>query len=375
MLTWEELGARSLARQFPPVEGRDVAAVVEVLHRAGPVQSQTARSPYLGLAARLPGVERDTISAAYESHQIVRGSNLRGTVHTSTAADHELLEVATRVGQRAMYARSWRLREHTIEEAWAAIEEFAHDDWHTADALQDFFAGWLAQHEPGHDGVVQQGGRYLTYGHGGLVRRPLTGGWEGQGRAGYRTATSILGDREAALHDTDGSLDALVRRHLSCHGPSSRQDLAWWSGLGLRVVDATLTRLAPGLATDHGPDGRTYYDLPDHPTPITTRGVRLLPEFDATLCAYEPRARDRFVDPDHFALLWNQRNALIAAPLMVDDRLTGSWRLEGSGARRRLEVRCFHRTRRPRKAELEEPAAALQQAFGVNLTGVELGSG
>lgn len=375
MLTWEELGVRSTARQFPHVEGRDAAAVVETLHLTGPVQSQTARSPYLGLAARLPGIERDTISAAYEEHQIVRGSSIRGTVHTSTPADHTLLEVATRVGQRAMYARSWRLQRHTLEEAWAAIEDYAHDDWHTADAVKDFLAWWLAEHEPDHDGAVESGGRYLAYGHGGLVRRPMKGGWEGQGKAGYRTATALLGDRAQALADPDGSLDALVQRHLACHGPASRQDLAWWSGLGLRVVDAVLARLAPALTSDLGPDDRTYYDLPQQPAATTPPDVRLLPEFDATLCAYDPQARDRFVDPDHFALLWNQKNALINAPLMVDGRLTGAWRLEGSGARRRLEVRCFPRTRRPRKAELERPAAALQQAYGVSLTGVEVSLG
>ena len=40
----------------PEVEGRDAAAVAEAVRRVGPIQSQTARSPFLGLAARLPGV-------------------------------------------------------------------------------------------------------------------------------------------------------------------------------------------------------------------------------------------------------------------------------------------------------------------------------
>lgn len=371
LLTWEELGARSLARQFPVIEGRDVAAVVRAVHATGPVQSQTARSPYVGLAARLPGVTRETITAAYESWEIVRGSNLRGTVHTSTPADHALLEVATRHGQRRSYERTWRLAERRVEDAWAATESYAAQEWRTAQELHDHLRAWLEAHDPGHDARIDDtAGRSLSFGHGGLLRRPLAGGWEGQGRPGYRAATALLGPRDDVLADVDGSLEALVRRHLACHGPSSRHDLAWWSGLGLTVVDGVLARLGPDLVTHRGPDGRDYHDLPDAPVPLELPGVRLLPEFDATLCAYDSKRRDRFVTPEHFARLWHQRNALIQAPLMVDGRLTGEWRLQGSGTRRRLDVGCFARTRRPRKAEVEEQALALQTAYGVTLSDV-----
>ena len=109
-MTWEELGARSAARQFGDHgSSYDVDAVVAALDATGPVQSQTARAPYVGLGARLPGVERDTISAAHEQWRVVRGSNLRGTVHTSTAADHALLEAVTRLALRTTYERTWRL--------------------------------------------------------------------------------------------------------------------------------------------------------------------------------------------------------------------------------------------------------------------------
>ena len=126
--------------------------------------------------------------------------------------------------------------------------------------------------------------------------------------------------------------------------------------------------------THQGPDGRDYHELSGAPAPIELPGVRLLPEFDATLCGYDSKRRDRFVAPDHFARLWNQRNALISAPLMVDGRLTGEWRLEGSGSRRRLQVGWYAGSRRPRKAEVEEQAAVLAQAYAVTLTGLDLAS-
>lgn len=385
-MTWEELAASTLARQFPGdlSPGDRPEAVAVALQRMGPVQSQTARSPYLALAARLPGVTHEALSAAYEDGLIVRGSTLRGTVHTSTAADHPLLEVATRVGQRALWARALRLDGATLEQVWEATEDYARDEWRSPAELVAQLRSWLTRHDPGSQARLDDtAGRYLGFGHGGLVRRPLRGGWEGQGAPGYRAARKVLGDgreRDALLTDPEAALGALVRRHLSCHGPASRRDLAWWSGVGLRAVDAALAAL-PGLVTSVAPDGQDVHDLPGmpsgsdaHPAQVVP-GVRLLPEFDALLCAYDPAARVRFVDEEHYRVLWSQENGLLLAPLMVDGRLTGHWRAEGSGRRRACVVTWFAGTRRPRRPEVEEQMDRVATAYPVTWTGLAITRG
>src|SRR6478735_3394143 len=131
MYSWEDLAGRALARQFPDVAGRDVDSVAQALHLIGPIQAQTARAPFLALAARMPGVTLETVSAAYDEHRIVRGSNIRGTVHTSTPEDNVLLEVATRVGQRALWQRTLKLDSTSLEDVWSGIEDFAREQWRT----------------------------------------------------------------------------------------------------------------------------------------------------------------------------------------------------------------------------------------------------
>ena len=367
--SWTDLAGHTLARQFPQVAGLDAEAVAETVRRIGPIQSQTARSPFLALAARLPGASNDAISAAYEDSCLVRGSTLRGTVHTCVPEDHPLLEVATRTGQRALWQRTFKLARTSLEDLWHGIEEFARDQWRTPAELGEHLDSWLSTHDPGAKPAKDaQGWRYFCFGHGGLIRRPLSGGWHEQGAPGYRTAAAVLGDRTDRIADVDGSVDTLVLRHLAAHGPASRNDLSWWSGLGLRVVDASLARLAGELAADEGPDGRTYVDLLDAPGQVELPGVRLLPEFDALLCAYDPAARERFVDPGDYRQLWLPANGLMLAPLMVDGRLTGYWRLPGSGTSRPLEVTYFVGTRRPSRSELAEPVAALEAAYDVEVT-------
>lgn len=377
--SWDELAALSLARQFPPVAGTGPAAVAEMVRRIGPIQAQAARAPFLAMASRMPGVTAEDIRSAYEELLIVRGSNIRGTVHTSTPQDHALLEVVSRAGQRALWARTLKLNTTTLEEVWDGLEEFAHEDWRTPEQLYAFLRGWLAQHDPAADPAIDNNaGRYLAFTHGGLIRRPLVGGWESQGAPGYRAASALLGDRGGILADTNSALDAIARRYLSVAGPASRHDFAWWSGLGLRIADATLARLEPETTAIEGPDGRIYYDLVDTPNPadrtarVEAPAVRLLPEFDALLCAYDPKGRDRFVSPQHLRLVWSRDNGLQPAPVLCDGRLTGYWRLPGTGRKRSCEVTWFAGTRRPRKSELDGPIAALEAAYGVTVTRITL---
>ena len=362
---WEELRGLSLARQFPEVAGCDADAVAETVRRIGPIQSQTARSPYVALGARLPGVTHAAVTAAYESHAIVRGSSVRGTVHTSTADHHVLLDATTRVGQRGTWARYLPLHNSEVEDFWRETEAFAADDWRTPDELHDHLRAWLREHGEQTPEVIDRSlGRYLTFGHGGLLRRPLRGPWSGQGTPGYRTATAVLPDRA----QPDEPLVEMVRLHLASYGPASRRDVAWWSGLGLRTVDALLERL--DLVWRDGPDGLAYADLPDAPPARELPGVRLVPEFDAVLCGYDPKLRDRFVTPADHERLWNRQNGYMAAPMLVDGRIGGHWRIEGTGRDKSLAVSSYAGHRRPRKAELAEPVAALCSALDVRIGSV-----
>lgn len=349
----EDLTAISLGRQFP--EGID--DVARLVSATGPVQSQTARSPFIGLAARSPGLTQERITAAYELGEIVRGSTIRGTVHTATPGQYAALGAATRVGQRTLWQRLLKLEHGTLDDLWAATEEFA-ADWRTPDELEQHLHGWLVEHEGRNPLEGQPIGRYLTFGHGGLVRRPVTGSWAGQGAPVYRTLPPTGPVRP---------IDA-VALHVRCHGPVSRHDIAWWSGLGLRVVDAALDEL--GLVGVAGPDGRSYVDVSSPPPGRSFEGVRFLPEFDALMCGYDPAARDRFADPAHLRRLWNQNNGMVLPPLLVDGRITGYWRATGSARKRPLEVVWFAGTRKPRKSELDGPVTALEAGLDITISGV-----
>lgn len=193
-------------------------------------------------------------------------------------------------------------------------------------------------------------------------------------------------------------------------GPSSCEDIAWWSGVNRTDIAEALAALGDELTTRPGPDGRAYHDLPepdglpgpdglpkpggppergglhgpDHPRKPehapgsapepdeVVPGVRLLPEFDALLCAYEPAARMRFIDPEHHRILFSSANGLCRPPMLVDGRITGYWGLDGSGRTRSLTAFWFAGTSRPRIDDVRRAARSVTRALPVRLSGVEL---
>ena len=110
-------------------------------------------------------------AAAYDAGRLVRGSTIRGTVHTGTPEQYAALGAATRVGQRTLWQRLLKLEHGTLEDLWAATEEFA-AEWRTPEELEQHLHDWLVAHEGRNVLEGQPIGRYLTFGHGGLVRRP-----------------------------------------------------------------------------------------------------------------------------------------------------------------------------------------------------------
>lgn len=378
-ITWAELGALSLRRQFPVA-----SRVTELVELIGPIQAQAARAPFLGIAARLATAGHASITAAYEGFDLVRGSTIRGTVHTSTAGVHPILDVLTRVSMGTRWAQVLHLDPTAAEHLWADTEAYAYDTWRTVPELRTFLFTWLSEHDsPAAAKEAAEGpvARYLAFAHGGLIRRPLTGGWEGQGRPGYRAAAAVLGDRSDWYADRERVLRDAVRLHIRCHGPSSRHDIAWWSGVSVKLIDTALASLNSQLTVRTGPDGRAYHDLIDQADSLRTDGlgksrdlpaVALLPEFDALLCGYDPPGRARFIAPEHHQVLFQQANGLIRPLMLVDGRITGYWRLEGSGRRRALTAYWFPGTRRPRVTEVRQAALSVTRALPLTLTEVQV---
>lgn len=370
--TWETLRAATLARQFPPTAGRDVASLVGLVTRLGPIQSQSPRAPFLCLSARMPGIRRETIEAAYESHALIRATSLRSTVHTCVAEHQRYVEAVARRTVAALDKRIFKIDDALLDLMRREIEAFCADGWQPSGPLDAHMLSWLGIHASPPSEHARQAAVALLRGHPGLIRRPLSGGWHQQAAWGYRAGASVL--RHEPMLADDGLL-ALTEIHLGAYGPATRADLAWWTGEGLRRIDAAVTALGDRIESRPGPRG-AYLDLAVRPTRDDYgRGdpaIRLLPEYDGLLLGYAPAGRERFAAAADLARIWSTANAVFSPALLVDGMLRGTWKLVKDQSGFILDVTVLANHRRPDLDEFTPQVDAVSAALGIVVNEVRL---
>ncbi|MDO9377478.1 MAG: crosslink repair DNA glycosylase YcaQ family protein [Nocardioidaceae bacterium] len=367
-LTTERLRAATLRRQFPSVRGRGTAAVVELYRRLGPVQTQVPRSAHLVVAGRLPGVARASVDGAFGSFAVVKGTTMRGTVHSALPDHHALSAVACRRPRALLTANHLLLDRLTPGDVDAEIERYCADGWRERADVVAHLLAWLDEHEPVADDAKRRTtlGRSLGWGHPGLVRRPHTDRWATRTDTLHRTASAVVEQAEAS---EDEAVAAMVRLHLAAYGPATRKDVAWWLGGGLRRVDAAVQRLGDELVRLVGPDGVEHLDLAEPPTGgQADPGLRLLSEFDGLLVGYAGPAHDRFLAARHLPEVWIRENGQLIAGVLHDQRVVATWRLVVDGGGHRVDVATLSGESPLPDDLFDDQVAAVAAATGTTIT-------
>lgn len=182
-----------------------------------------------------------------------------------------------------------------------------------------------------------------------LVHLPPAGMWGGRVDGPCALAESWLGE---PLVPADPA--PLVHRYLAAFGPASVRDLQAWSGL-TRLIEV-VESLRGGLRVFRDEGGRELFDLPqaDRPDPDTPAPARLLPEYDNVLLSHADRtrivnddARRRVITP------------AVAATVLVDGFVRGTWTITGDGAAAALRIRPFGRLGGTEREALRAEAESL----------------
>jgi len=369
-LTEEDLRRLTLGRQFPGHAGRDAAAVLEVFTRLGPLQSQVPRAPFLAASSRLPGVTYATMVALFESHQLLKTSNLRGTVHTSVRAQFGWLDAVARRTRTPMLTRNLGLVEVSAEQVVAEIEAFTTGRWCARADIVAHLRSWLAGRDPGAEigGTLAEN---LVWGHSSLVRRPKDPRWEKRTDVFHRLATDLVPELSRLEFPT--ALTELVRVHLAAYGPVGRDDLALFFGAGLGAVDTAVRALGAEVVQYVGPDGEDYLDLAEPPTGgELDLGVRMLGEFDGLLLGLHGRHRTRFLTAEQLPHLWSKANGLFTPAVLDGDRLVAGWRTLPAGHRTVIEVQMLDPYPPLPVDRFDKPVRAVQDVLGLEVADVRV---
>lgn len=367
-LSHDQLRRRTLRRQFPTIPGRGPEAVIELFRHLGPIQSQVPRAPFLTISSRLPGVSYDAVCSLFESHQLLKTSNIRGTVHTSLPEQFGWLDAVARRSRATQLRNVLKLHDVTPEQLAAEIEAFTSNDWTPRSEIVAHARAWLTERERGPalqrpDDLSDS----LLWGHSGLVRRPRDTRWEKRTDIYHQRARSLL--PELAEYEFEEALTNLVRIHLGSYGPALREDLAFFFSAGLGAVDKALRRLEDEVIHLRGPNDEDYLDLADPPQgDASDPGLRLLPEYDGLLVGYHGRHRTRFLTEQQLPKVWAKVNGLFSPVVLHGGRIVASWKTITKG--RRTDIEATMLDPHPVLADdlFDDAIAATEQVLGLKIT-------
>jgi len=345
-MTMRHLNRATLARQM--LLARHDTTVPAAVERLLGVQAQMPKPPFVGLWTRVHGVTREGVADLLRTRVLVRATTMRGTLHLMTAADYLALRTAMQAGldhglRAILGARLGGLdRERMVEVATAHLAQPRTFDEVRAHLLAAF---------PGGDERAMGYSVRLTLP---LVQVPgAAETWAYAAQAPFIAARTWL-KRPPARGDAP---DALVLRYIAGYGPVTVTDAQAW--LGIPALKPVFERLRPSLITLRGPGKAELFDLPDAPRPDaeTPAPVRLLPEWDNLLIG---RGDERFVPAARRKAVFLP-GLRVAATLLVDGTVAGTWTVERKKAAATLTVTPFGKLSKAVRAEVEqEGEAALQ---------------
>jgi hypothetical protein len=297
----------------------------------GGIQSQYAPNAYIRLATSVDGFRRDDLTRALERGALVQGTLLRSTIHLVSAREYWLYAAGIRQALRDWQLRVDRETERTMRRRAERLQAALAEGPKTAKDLGPLLRG--------HTSLWVE-----------LVRLPPSGTWERRRADLYALAEQVVGP--CTVSEEKGR-DHLVRAYLRGFGPASLEDVASWAGVPARLLTPSLERVRlrrlPG----------DLLDLPRAPLPAAEIPAppRLLPTWDAVLLVHARRTG--VLPEEHRPVVFSTKNPPSVPTFLVDGRVAGAWRLEGSGIRLEPYGRLSRAVRAALLAEGERLAAAL----------------
>ncbi len=297
----------------------------------GGIQNQYAPNAYVRLATCLEEFRGADLTRAIERRRVVQGTLMRGTIHLVSAREYWLFAAGIRQA-----LRSWQLRvDRETEPAMrrradalhAALTEGPRTAKELGALLEPHVALWIE-----------------------LVRVPPSGTWERRRADLYALAEQVVGPCDVT---EDDGIDHLVRSYLRGFGPATIDDVSAWSGVPARMLAPAVER----VRLRRYPDG--LLDLPRGPLPAADKPlpVRLLPTWDAILLVHARRAG---VMPEEYRpVVFATKNPPSVPTFLVNGRVAGAWRFDGSGVLLEPYERVTRAARSALLMEGERLAAAL----------------
>lgn len=314
----------------PTSPGADVASVAE--HLVG-LHATDPATVFLSARARVPGLEVGDVEAAlYDERTLVRHLGMRRTLFVLPTTLVPVVQAACTdtiaAGERKRLARDVEqgglAPDGTVwldEVEWATMAALREMGEATGAALSRAVPALQAKltYAEGKSwgGEVGVATRVFTVlaAEGRIVRGRPRGSWT----SGQHQWAPMVAEGQVVVDPVEARAE-LVHQWLAAFGPATVADVQWWTGLGVRLVRATL---AAAGAVEVDIDGVAGVALADdlEVEAVSPPWAALLPALDPTTMGW--KGRDWYLG-EHGPALFD-RNGNAGPTVWWDGRIVGGW--------------------------------------------------
>ncbi len=335
---------RALRQRAQRLTGPRSSDVAELVGALAGVQAQEPAAAALALRARSRGLDLAAVERARdEQRSVVWTWAMRGTLHLVAAEDAGWLlgllgPIFAAAGRRRRLALG--LDDELCERALVAVREVLSDSGPLARAE---LVAALAGRGVAIDAAGQAPAHLVAY----AALRGVVCRIGPSREPRYALLDEWLGAPAAAL-EPDDALAELGRRYLAGHAPAEPQDLAAWSGIGLRRARRAfeLAGAAP----------------PEPMGPAQNARTALLGHFDPYLLGWA--SRDLVLDPRHARRI-QAGGGFIAPAILVDGKVAGTWSRARRGERLTVELDPFNVLPQPAREALAREVSDVARFLGL----------
>ena len=357
ILKLRELNRATLSRQM--LLERDTATVPAAIERLIGLQAQLASAPYVGLWTRLRDFKREDLAREIENRKVVKATMMRATLHLCTADDYLRFRTALQpllIDASGAIAKR-RGGDFDVDKVLKAARKFIGEKPRTFAEISDMVTKLIPEADVGAM-------RYTVRTHIPLAQVPITTGWSYSNKPEFTLAESWIG-RPISPKD---NLKELVLRYLAAFGPASVTDAQTWLGLKLKEM---FEKLKPELQVYRGEGRLELFDLPGLKLPAedVPAPVRFLPEYDNLLLSHSNRTR---VIADEYRSKVYLPGLRVAATILVDGFVRGSWKIEKTKSTATLVIEPFDKLTKKDRAEMIEEGERLVRFVEANSKSFEV---
>lgn len=325
----ELLSSRLHNQQLATAKLRTAAGVVSWL---GAVQAQDYPGARWAIGQRMRRATDADVERAFDAGEILRTHVLRPTWHLVAPADIRWLLALTApriLAFSAPYYRRNELDTATLSRARRVLERTL--------AGGTFLTRTELANRLNRAGIAASGERLAFIMMNAELEALICSG----PRRGKQSTYALLDERapRAKSFPRDEALAMLARRYLKSHGPATIRDFAWWSGSTIADARRGVEMLGRDVTSDEL-DGVRYWSMRGGSRAGgSVSGVLLLPNYDEFLIAYQDRQLS--VPASRASRLGHRGADAYIHHLLVDGRVTGSWRPAAGRQRQPIEVDTY----------------------------------